>query len=310
MAQIGWVYLDDFGGQHRIGLYHGDRSGHVLLHCDLRVVQIDFSVKESRMYSFFVEDELCEVYIVQEKNGFSYDFQVNKKIDTPRNQLRRADERRNRKYMAILLGGIALVVGAIFVGLRWYGHSQEKKLALVNSLYSPVLPEHQARLLEEGKTATAQLLIVEEDLRRRVYYGFLTADNTRISGIFTVPDTGLILLPNGFPLSDRDAFSVRYVPAEPKIHRVDFSEPADQTLAGYLQQAFDAERRAHPAVSEAHSLCVATVVMKRKGWPQLADVIFQTTDPHANGKHNRESYLRLIREPELAQAVTKECWDK
>ena len=51
MAQVTWVYLDDYGGRHRVGLYHGDHSGHLMIHINRRVVQIDFSVRESRTYA-------------------------------------------------------------------------------------------------------------------------------------------------------------------------------------------------------------------------------------------------------------------
>ena len=63
MAQMNWIYLDDRGGRHSIGLYHGDRSGHMLIHCNRKIIQIDFSVKETKTYSFFVEDEFCEMIV-------------------------------------------------------------------------------------------------------------------------------------------------------------------------------------------------------------------------------------------------------
>ena len=310
MAQVGWVYLDDFGSQHRIGVYHGDRTGHLLIHCNLRVLQVDFSVKESRTYSFFVEDELCEVSIIKEKNGYSYDFQVNKKIDTPRNRLRKSSERRNRWQIALFFGGVLLFVGLLFVGFNWYGRSHRSTTSASQSLTSGLTPDNERRLLLEGKSAIAQLLLVEEPAGRKVYYGFSAASGKQISGLFTVPDSGPVLLPNGFPLADRDAFSVRYVPDDPRVHRIDFTLPTDQTLAGYLQQALEAEHRAHPAQSEAHSRCVAQLTLAHKGWAQLADLIFQSTSPEENPGHNRETYLRLVREPAFAQTLEQECWNK
>lgn len=310
MAQVGWVYLDDFGNRNRIGVYHGDRTGHLIIHCNLRVIQIDFSVKESRTYSFFVEDELCEVSVVKEKDGFSYDFQVNKKVDTPRNRLRRVEERRNRKHIALFIGGLMLVVTVIVIGFQRYGRAQREKFLSATSLTSRLTPEYEQRMNAEGKKTEAQLLVVEEGLRRRIYYGFLTEKNKQVSGLFSVPDTGLIILPNGFPLEDRDAFEVQYLPSEPEVHRVNFFQPSNQTLAAYLQRAFDAEQRAHPQATPGHSLCVTKLAMEQKGWKQLADVIFQSTPPEKNYEHNRDSYLRLVREAEFAKAVAKECWDK
>lgn len=309
VAQVGWVYLDDFGGKHRIGLYHGDRTGHLLLHCDSRIVQVDFSVKESRTYSFFVEDELCEVSVVQEKQGYSYDFQVNKKVDTPRNRLRKDDERRTRKYMAILVVGLIAVITGLFLGLRWWSRHQKETPLAGTSLTSQITPENGRRLAADGRTAVAQFVIAYTSTQRQVYYGFITAGNDRISGRFSVRDTGQIILPNGFPLRDSDAFSVRYLPSDPNIHRVDFERPTAQTIAGYLEQARLAQLAAHPEAPPGYSLCVARLTLREKGWQHLADLIFQNEWSANNPKHNRESYLRLVRDPAFANTIEQECWD-
>ncbi len=310
MAQVGWVYLDDFGNRHRVGLYHGDRTGHLLLHCDSRIVQVDFSVKEARTYSFFVEDELCEVSVFKEANGFSYQFEVNKKVDTPRNRLRKADERRNRKYMAILISSLVLIIAGVVLGLRAWGLRQMEERLSGMSLVSGLTPENEQRLVVEGRTVIAHLVVVQEAMQRRVFYGFTTEKNEQITGQFYVPDTGQIILPNGFPLSDRDGFGVRYLPSEPQIHRVDFEQPTAQTLATYLEQARRAEAAAHPDASAGHSLCVAQLTLQHKGWRELADLIFQERPAYENPKNNRDSYNRLIREPEFAQLIAKTCWDK
>ncbi len=310
MAQVSWVYLDDFGGRHRIGLYHGDRTGHLLLHCDALIVQVDFSVKESRTYSFFVEDELCEVSVVKEPKGFSYDFQVNKKLDTPRNRLRRSDERRTRKQMALLITGLVLVVAGVVFGLRWWGRQQKAEQLADTSLTSRLTPENERLLAVGGSSAVAQLFVVHEALKRQVFYGFITANKVQISGHFSVPDTGLIVLPNGFPLRDRDAFSVRYLPSDPGIHQVNFEEPDPETIRGYLEQAGGAQAAAHPEATPGHSLCVAQLVLQEKGWPFLADLIFQAAPPERNVQHNRDSYLRLVREPEFAKKINQACWDR
>ena len=70
MAQVGWVFLDDFGGRHRVGLYHGERMGHLLFQGDSRILHVDFSAKESRTYSFSLEDELCAVSVVHGKQPY------------------------------------------------------------------------------------------------------------------------------------------------------------------------------------------------------------------------------------------------
>jgi hypothetical protein len=311
MAQMGWVFLDDRGGRHRVGLYHGDESGHLMIHCNLRVVQIDFSVKETKTYSFFIEDEFCEIHIVKEPDGrFGYEFVVNKTVDTPRNRIRRVDERRIRRQMALFIAGFFVVMVAGFFGFRWFDRWQQAKRLSQNSLYSTLSAENVRRLSFEGKTGTARLFETREAMVRKVFYGFTTADSAQISGSFKVPDTGLILLPNGFPLSDRDEFSVTYLPSDPQVHRLDFYQPTRSTIATYVRMAGDAERRAHPEVSEKRSICLALSAAELKGWQSLADFIFQAKTPKENERHNRDSYLRLVRDMDYTKAVEEECWDK
>ncbi|MBV6442314.1 MAG: hypothetical protein DYG98_19025 [Haliscomenobacteraceae bacterium CHB4] len=311
MAQMGWVFLDDRGGRHRVGLYHGDQSGHVMIHCNLRVVQIDFSVKESKTYSFFIEDELCEVHIYKEPDGrFGYEFVVNKTVDTPRNRIRRVDERRIRRQMVVFIAGFVAVIIAGVLGFQWLDRWNKTERLTKSSLFSNLSEENVRRLSLEGKTDTAHLFTVREAMQRKVFYGFTTAGSLQISGAFTVPDTGQILLPNGFPLTDRDAFLVTYLPSDPQIHRLDFNQPTHSTIETYVRMASAAERRAHPDISDKRSICHALSAAELKGWQSLADFIFQTKSVEENDRHNRDSYLRLVRDVDYARVVEEECWDK
>jgi hypothetical protein len=310
MAQMGWVFLDDRGGRHRVGLYHGDQSGHVMIHCNLRVVQVDFSVKETRKYSFFIEDELCEIGLYKEANGrFGYDFVVNKTVDTPRNRIRRVDERRIRKQMAVFISGFLVVVSLGVLGFLWLGRWNKTERLTKSSLFSSLSEENILRLAREGRTDTAQLFAISEDMERKVFYGFTTADRTPVSGTFAAPDTGQILLPNGFPLTDHDQFLVTYLPSNPKVHRLDFYQPTRSTITNYIRSAADAEHRAHPEMSDKRSICLALNAAELKGWPSLADFIFQTLSTEQNREHNRDSYLRLVRDAEFARVVAEKCLD-
>jgi hypothetical protein len=125
-----------------------------------------------------------------------------------------------------------------------------------------------------------------------------------------VPDTGQILLPNGFPLTDRDEFLVTYLPSDPQVHRLDFYQPTRATIANYVRMAGDAERRNHPGISEKHSICLALSAAELKGWQSLADFIFQTKSSEENNRHNRDSYHRLLRDVDYVRVVGEGCWDK
>ncbi len=310
MAQLGWVLLDSHGGQHRVGLYHGDNSGHLVIHCNLRVIQLDFSVKESRAYSFFIEDEFCELSLQKEPDGrFSYQFLVNKTVDTPRNRDRKAGQRRDNRQLGLFVGGFLLALGLVFVGLTCFGRHQRQKELNQTSLFHNASEENARRLATEGRMSTAQLYLVFEGLERKVFYGFTTADSVHVSGKFAVPDTGQILLPNGFPLQDHDAFDLRYLPADPQVHRLDFYQPTRSTIVTYLRLATGAELRAHPDQSAQRCQCIA-LVTAQQGWEKLADVIFQQKSVEQNERHNQDTYLRLMRDPAFAKTLQQECWDK
>ena len=112
MAQISWVYVTPTHRQYGVGLYHGDDSRHVLVFVNNQVLKIDFHVVEDKTYSFFIEDELCEIQMKRKSTHWSYDFKVNHKVDTLVNQERRKAERRYLFYSIGFLLLLVLVVSA------------------------------------------------------------------------------------------------------------------------------------------------------------------------------------------------------
>lgn len=312
MAQMNWVFLDDFGGRHKVGLYHGDRSGHVMIHCNMRVMQVDFSVKDSKMYSFFIEDELCEVILDKQNGVFSYEFRVNKKVDTPRNRDRRQAEGQTRKYMGFLAGGLILVLLIAFVGLRWFGQAQEAKRMASSSIVSRYSKANMQRLAAEGKRTVARLHLTQADNpgERKISYVLLGLDSLMEQGDFRVENTAQILLPNGFPFTEGDEFEAVYLPAEPQVHRVDFFYPARSTTTTYIRLANQAERQNNPGFSAEKSICRVLLTAEKMGWTSLAHFIFQDKPSDENARHNQLSYERLMNDQELFKALHENCAGK
>lgn len=310
MAQVGWVFLSEQGGQHRVGLYHGDKSGHLAIHCDRRVVQIDFSVKESRKYSFFIEDDLCEISLIKEHGRFSYEFAVNKTVDTPLNQARKLRSKRNRRAMALLIGGLVLALVIIFATVSYYREQETAQRLRAYSMFSQPAAKAEHQLTETGKTAETALLITTEGKYRTIFYGFTTADSLRISGRFAVTYPGTIILPNGFPLSDRDAFTVLYLPTDPAVHLVDFSRPTKSTLENYARQAVEAEQKAHPEKSDHACNCLVAMVLQENGWRALGNIIFQSSAPEDAPQFNQNTYARMLRDERFAPKLQERCWDQ
>ena len=103
-----------------MGIYHGPTSGNLMIYCNSRVVLIDFLVKKAKTYSFFINDEFCEIIMREEDDKtFTYSFKVNKKVDTPLNKLREAREQKYLFYSLIILAGFILFVGiVVFLAFR------------------------------------------------------------------------------------------------------------------------------------------------------------------------------------------------
>lgn len=74
MSQSLWTYYDPSHGKQTVGVYHGDDSGHVVVYCNNRVVMIDFKVKQSKSYSFYINKCLIELNLKKTDESFDHDF--------------------------------------------------------------------------------------------------------------------------------------------------------------------------------------------------------------------------------------------
>ncbi len=64
MAQHLWYYKNEYGPDYEIGLYHGDKSGHVMIYVGQKIVKIDFSVFDNKNYHFQLGSELFNLAII------------------------------------------------------------------------------------------------------------------------------------------------------------------------------------------------------------------------------------------------------
>ncbi len=112
MSQITWTYIDDYGSLHKIGLFHGDTTGHLLVYCNTRIVVIDFSVQDSKNYSFLINEELCDISVEEKAGKFSYGFTIDQITDTPRNRGRHKMIRQQIRQ-SLILGFIFILIVVI-----------------------------------------------------------------------------------------------------------------------------------------------------------------------------------------------------
>jgi hypothetical protein len=120
MAQHAWSITGHYGNTYKLGLFHGEKTHHVVVHCNNSVVAIDFGVKESKTYSVFLDQQLCEVSISHTGgDNFVYDCRINHDVETPLNLQRkqqRAEEQRSEKIRLIAAAGLILVILVCLLG--------------------------------------------------------------------------------------------------------------------------------------------------------------------------------------------------
>jgi len=74
MSQSLWTYYDPSHGTQTVGIYHGDDSGNLVVYCNNEVVMIDFEVKHTKTYSFYINQCLIEIKITKKAKGFDIEF--------------------------------------------------------------------------------------------------------------------------------------------------------------------------------------------------------------------------------------------
>lgn len=128
MNQFQWTFLDNKQQRHTLGIAHGPTSGHLVVHCDHRVVLIEFSVLEAKTFSFFIEDELCKLELEGDSDsGFTYQFHIDEEVDTELNRKRSAAKKREK--LETIIRGIlffslpVVILGALFL----WGYSNHLK---------------------------------------------------------------------------------------------------------------------------------------------------------------------------------------
>lgn len=285
MAQLGWTVLGSQGRQFKIGLYHGEESGHLVVHCNARILMVDFGVKASKSYSFFLEDELIELKIEQVADGFQYACDLNTEADTPLNRRRQAVEKKHWRWVGwVALSMVAFVALAIWL-IRPGGSDQDWQA-------------RQERLLS-GEGATAKMRLREDN--GRWYYSFL-ADDQVMEGRLLSQDT---FNPFRFSLQDGDEHQIRYLPDHPKQFVIDWAKPTPRQLQRYTERAGQYHQSLHPDLAVRQIRCQLQLAYDLKGLAGLAAFMQQVTPPAQSPDHNRDSYRRLIRSPEFKQGVNQ-----
>jgi hypothetical protein len=287
-----WTYVAGEGRNYNVGLLHGNTTGHLLIYAGAKIVTIDFRVFESKKYTFFIEDELCEIRLERRGEEMYYFFEIDKKTDTPLNRERRQIERKYLRQSLLAMAAFAVVVAAFII---W-----------MNYLKNQSVPADE-QLARHSRQTVGKVLIREGTPQPEISYHFV-ANNQGFSAKPSLQSKPIILLNNGMPLETGDEFLVNYVPSNPGISHIDFNKPTERQLDIYRQRAIAKHAQLHP--SEAPSLvdCMVKIAYDLQGIAGLADFYFQDATPDQNPEHNQNTFLRLTRDLPFQKKVKDLCW--
>lgn len=294
MAQFNWLYLGDNGRQYNVGLFHGDRTGHLMVLCNSRIVLIDFSVKQSKDYSFFIDDELFELSVEGKPGQYAYNCSINEDADTPRNRIRKKQKKLDFRKTVALITIFALIV----IGVLGF--------AMVNQRSEPPPPNLEALLHQEGLETVARIYLNETDngAPTQVKYSFVA--NGYAKSFEQTWDGSLV---NGFPLRDGDEFRVQYLLERPKKHLLDLEKPTTQQVERYLDRTLERHQALNPKLTQRQARCQVKIAYRLGGLEGLALFYNQDRTEAENPEFNLSIYQKFIREVPFQEAIEKECWD-
>ncbi|RMD68662.1 MAG: hypothetical protein D6818_11260 [Bacteroidetes bacterium] len=203
-SQFQWTYLDPQGRLHRIGIYHGPRSGHLLVYCDGRILFVDFGVFHDKVYPFFIEDQLCELHLIREGRFMRYEFKVNTEAETPLNKARREAARRERQWLHLRLA-IAAVVCLLLGALVLWGKWREDRRRVPDTVGTATIVDRE--MAPDGSIIFTYSWIAD---------GVIWQDEWRHRQRARATGRGIELL----PLDRGDELVVEWASAKPNAHRL------------------------------------------------------------------------------------------
>jgi hypothetical protein len=292
LGQFNWTYLGDHGKKFNIGLYHGPRSGHLLIHCNTKIVQVDFGVRESTTYSFFLDEELCEIELERKGDQFFYRFNINKDIDTPRNRARKKAERKHWNQSLLFFGALiaCALAFALWFTSRKFNHADSQKTEL---------------LAASGQETVGKVFLdISSTGELKMQYSFVAHGRSIESDWQALTSR---LSPGGMPITSGDEFVVRFAQNRPYVNEIKLDQPSENQLQTYFQQTLNLHQDLHPELPSGRVRCLLSVAYEIKGVSGLADFYFQETSEEENPEHNKNSYLRLIRDIPFQKKSEEKC---
>lgn len=295
MKHCHWTLVTDEGNPQKIGLLHGQKTGHLMIYCNSKVVTIDFKVRDSKVYSFFVNDELCEIHLIRKDDKMFYEFKINKQADTPRNRVRKKMQKKYWGQTLLFFGGMLILLTGFLLGMKYYSSKNlEQNL--------------EATLVSQGVETIGTVMIDGSQTDSKISYLYI-AENISHSSKLSPERLAKKVSKPFFPLQSGDEFLVEYAPSNPKLSKIFFNKPTSKQVKLYFNRVVNRHKNLNPNLTNSIIKCQVRAAFELKGIDGLADFYHQNSSPEKNPKHNKNTYLRLIRDLPFQKKVERECWD-
>ena len=293
MAQRNWIYVGDDGKKYNVGIFHGQKTGHVLIHCNLKILMIDFSVIDSKSYSFFLGEELCGIKLNRAGDKFFYDFDIDEEVDTPINRRRKATARRHW-YQSIAFFGVMGICATIFSALFL-----NMKPAEPNHFYTTA-----GTFKHEIAEGIATVKEISSSKFTNIHYEFHANANLYRSD-FNLEDENFKFW---LPLNPGDQFKVKYNKYDPSENEIYLYQPSNVQIERYKSLVLEQHLSFHPQLAKSIATCEIEIAYNLKGIEGLADFYFQKTSDADNPLHNSNTFNRLVRDFPFKNNKQQNCW--
>ena len=240
MPQFGWTVIANSGQRYRIGIYHGDQTGHVVVHAEGKVVITDFSVWDSKTYTFFVEDDLCEVTISKKKeHTYTYNCRINYEINTPLNAQRKQHARQD--WRLGLFFATAIISFAVLVAAYFFLHPSAEKL------------RRERLLVSMGQGVEQEVQLLFDTKASDWYHTYASWGRERVLRLDWSTDT---LTAAGWKLEPGDVFIGYRSKEVPWLFYIDLRQPAPSLMEKYRRQTGQKLRQQYSFLSPDQINCL------------------------------------------------------
>lgn len=291
MAQLNWTYTSDRGQRYVIGMYHGPKSGHFMVYCNSKVILIDFHVRKSQTYSFFIENELLEIKIQEdEKAGYSYDFVLNTEVETPKNQERK---KLGNKHFSWALASLAIFALLVFSGYK-----------IMDARNDRYLEANRSTVLDERGLLTTARVAIEPNKGDEMTLSYAFISNGKVREYqqdISITSEGLL------PVRSGDQFKITFLPDHPEIHELHLEKPHRKTMDRFSGLVLDKLIALHPQLSEEEAECIIQSGLDSRGTSGLADLFYQDLTADEHPEHNYDTFKDLVESEEFREAIISNC---